>query len=724
MKNLIYLFVGLLVSIGAEAQNDIVSKKDITLKDALGYTFYPKSIDDIQSLKDGDYYVVLNRNSKGSRIDKYSYKTFKFVETVVDGSKISVNSFTSYLFSPDESKVILTTDQKAIYRHSYTAQHYIYDLKTGEIIKLSDSYEQEPTFSKDGSKIAYVRDNNIYYKDLKSGQTHQVTHDGEFNKIINGVADWVYEEEFGFVRAFDWSADGKYLAYIKFDESEVPEISIDIFGKELYPNQMVFKYPKAGEKNSDVSLHIFELSSNDTKNVEVNEQGDFYIPRIMWNNEKHTLVYTWFNRLQNHMQINSVDAVSLKSNNLYTEKDEKYVDLSDDIQFLKDNSFVLTSEKDGYRHIYHYSSTGKLINQVTKGNWEVTKLYGIDQGAKRIYYQSTENGSINRGIYSVKLNSKSKRKLKTDESTNNASFSSNFNYFINISSTANTPAKYELYSSRGKKLKVIEDNSDLSSRMQNFKVSKKEFFTIKLENNVELNAWMMKPLDFDESKKYPVFMYVYGGPGSQTVQNSWGYSNYFWFSMLAQKGYIVVSVDNRGTGGKGADFKKCTYKELGKYEIEDQIKAAKYLSSLDYVDQDRIGMFGWSFGGYMTSLAMTKGADVFKAGIAVAPVTNWRFYDSVYTERYMSVPSENASGYDDNSPINHVGLMKGKYLLVHGSADDNVHYQNTMRMVESLVQANKQFDLFIYPDKNHGIYGGNTRMHLYTKMTNFILENL
>jgi dipeptidyl-peptidase-4 len=724
MKNIIYLLVGLLISIGAEAQNDNVSKKDITLNEVMGYSFYPKSIDDIQSLNNGDYYVVLNQGPKGSRIDKYSYKTLKLVETLVDGAKLSVNHFRSYVFSPDESKVILSTNYRAIYRHSNTAEHYIFNLKSGELSKLSDSYEQEPTFSKDGSKIAYVRDNNIYFKDLKNGETHKVTFDGQKNKIINGVADWVYEEEFSFVRAFDWSPDGKYLAFIKFDESEVPEISIDIFGDKLYPQQMVFKYPKAGEKNSRVSLHIFELSSNETKRVELDDSGDFYLPRIMWNNDKHTLVYTWFNRLQNHMQINSVDAVTLKSNNLYTEKDEKYVDLSDDIHFLNDNSFVLTSEKDGYRHIYHYSAKGKLIRQVTKGNWEVTKLYGIDQKDNRLYYQSTENGSINRGIYSVKLNSSSKRNLKIDASTNQASFSSNFNYFINLSSTANTPAKYELYSNRGKKLKVIEDNSALTSRLDDFKVSKKEFFTMVLENNVEVNAWMMKPVDFDASKKYPVFMYVYGGPGSQTVQNSWGYSNYFWFSMLAQKGYIVVSVDNRGTGGKGADFKKCTYKELGKFEIEDQINAAKYFASLDYVDADRIGMFGWSFGGYMTSLAMTKGADVFKAGIAVAPVTNWRFYDSVYTERYMSLPSDNANGYDHNSPINHVDLMKGKYLLVHGSADDNVHNQNTMRMVESLVQANKQFELFIYPDKNHGIYGGNTRMHLYTKMTNFILENL
>ncbi len=721
IKYLVLVFVMLTSFVDAQQ----TQTKNVTLDEIWGGQFSQEYINDIQSMNNGDYYTVLEYSNTGTSIDKYSYSSFKKVSTIVNGADLlDAPFFTSYIFSPNEKQVLLATEATQIFRHSFTAKYYLYDIASKSLRELSSGVEQEPTFSPDGKKIAYVRDNNIYVVDLASNTEKQITKDGKRKEIINGITDWVYEEEFAFVRAFEWSPDSKYIAYIKFDEKDVPEISMDIFGTTLYPQQLQFKYPKAGEKNSVVSLHIYDVDNNSTKTVPT-EKGDVYIPRIKWNKQKHSLSYILLNRHQNDLKLNLVDASSLKEKTLIHEQSNTYIDVTDNLTFLADNSFIWTSEKDGFNHIYLYNSVGKLIKQVTKGNWEVTDFYGYDAKGKRLYYQSTELGSINRGIYSIKLNGKSKRELSKDEGTNSAIFSKNFKYYINTFSDGNSPNTYTLRkASNGKIINVIEDNSALKNTLSNYKLTDKKFLTIKTEEGVELNAWMMKPVDFDSTKQYPVFMYVYGGPGSQTVQNSWAGSNYMWFQMLTEKGYIVVSVDNRGTGGKGADFKKVTYKELGKYEIEDQIASAKYLGSLPYVDKNRIGMFGWSFGGYMTSLAMTKGADVFKMGIAVAPVTNWRFYDSVYTERYMQTPQENESGYDGNSPINYVSLLKGHYLLIHGSADDNVHYQNTMRMVEALVQANKQFDLFIYPDKNHGIYGGNTRLHLYNKMTKFIEDNL
>ena len=720
IKYLVIVFV--LLTSFVEAQEKL---KNITLEEIWGGEFSQDYINDIQSMNSGEFYTVLEYGNNGTSIGKYSYSSFNKVSTIVNGADlVDAPFFTSYTFSADEKQILLATEASPIYRHSYTAKHYLYNIATKSLKEISGGVEQEPTFSLDGKKIAYVRDNNIYVVNLDDNTEIQITSDGKKNEIINGITDWVYEEEFAFVRAFEWSPDGKYISYLKFDEKEVPEISMDIFGTTLYPEQMKFKYPKAGEKNSKVSLQIYSFENESSVKVDT-EEGDFYIPRMKWNKQNHSLSYVLLNRHQNDLKLNLVNAVSMKEKTLIHEKSETYIDVNDNLTFFDDNSFIWTSEKDGFNHIYLYNSAGTLVKQITKGDWEVSSLYGYDVNTKRFFYQSTENGSINRGIYSIKLNGKSKRELSVEKGTNTSIFSKNFKYYINTLSSANSPNVYSLNkTSNGKTIKVIEDNSELEKTLTKYKLTEKKFLIIKSKEGVELNAWMMKPKDFNPTKKYPVFMYVYGGPGSQTVQNSWAGANYMWFQMLTEKGYIVVSVDNRGTGGKGAIFKKSTYKELGKYEIEDQIEAAKYLGSLPYVDKARIGMFGWSFGGYMTSLAMTKGSDVFKMGIAVAPVTNWRFYDSIYTERYMQTPQENESGYDLNSPINYVSQLKGPYLLVHGSADDNVHYQNTMRMVEALVQANKQFDLFIYPDKNHGIYGGNTRLNLYTKMTKFIEDNL
>ncbi|MGB6269331.1 MAG: S9 family peptidase, partial [Olleya sp.] len=584
---------------------------------------------------------------------------------------------------------------------------------------------QEPTFSPDGKKIAYGLNNNLYVKNLITGETKQFTFDGEKNKVINGITDWVYEEEFAFVRAFDWNADSNKIAFIRFDETDVPEFSMDVYGKELYQTQTVFKYPKAGEKNAEVSLHIYDLDTNKTQDVKVNkEYKDFYIPRIKWSSAPNMLSAQYLNRHQNQLDLWMIDADENKSYLVLEEKDKAYIDVTDNLTFLKDKSFIWTSEKDGYNHIYHYSKKGKLINQVTKGNWEVTDYYGYDDKTDRIFYQSVENGSINRDVYAIKLNGTGKQRLTQKEGTNNADFSADFSLFINTFSNATTPYLYTLNDAKtGQVLKSIKDNSALKTTLNDYQLSKKEFSTISINGN-DLNMWMIKPANFDATKQYPLFMYQYSGPGSQQVANRWNSANDYWYQMLAQQGYIVVCVDGRGTGLKGADFKKVTQNELGKYEVEDQIDAAKLLAARSYIDSSRIGIWGWSYGGFMSSNALFKGNDVFKMAIAVAPVTSWRFYDSIYTERYMTTPQENASGYDENSPINHVDKLEGDFLLIHGTGDDNVHVQNTMRMIEALIQANKQFEWMIYPDKNHGIYGGNTRLHLYTKMTKFINDKL
>jgi len=702
--------------------------KDITLEDIWTGTFRTEGMDALHSMKNGQQYSVLNfdRTAGTTSIDVYDYKTLKKVKTLVNSAHLeAIPYFTDYTFSDDESQILLATDVESIFRRSTLGTYYVFNTKTNDVNLVAEEKIQEPTFSPDGTKIAYGYKNNLFIKDLDSGKTTQVTFDGEKNKIINGITDWVYEEEFGFVRAFEWNADSNKIAFIRFDETHVPEFSMDVYGTALYPTQDVFKYPKAGEANALVSLHLYELKTDKVSEVKVTKDyTDFYIPRIKWTNDPDVLSAHYLNRHQNALDLWFVDAKKNTTKLVLEERDEAYVDVTDNLTFLKDNSFIWTSEEDGYNHIYHYSKDGDLIHQVTKGNWEVTSYYGYDEKTNKIFYQSTENGSINRDIYSIKLNGRDKERLTKSEGTNRASFSADFSYFINTFSNASTPPEYTLnYAKTGDLIKSIKDNDKLSETLLDYKTSKKEFSTIHVNGN-DLNMWMIKPANFDDSKQYPLFMYQYSGPGSQSVSNSWNSANDYWYQYLAQKGYIVACVDGRGTGFKGAAFKKVTQKELGKYEVEDQIEAARQLGKLSYIDASRIGIWGWSYGGFMSSNALFKGNDVFKMAIAVAPVTSWRFYDSVYTERYMTTPQENPSGYDDNSPINHVAKLEGDFLLIHGTADDNVHVQNTMRMVEALVQANKQFEWMIYPDKNHGIYGGNTRLHLYTKMSDFIDRTL
>ncbi len=700
----------------------ITAQKNISVEDIYRGEFRTQGLQSLASLNNGTEYLVLNYNrDRTQTIDKYSYTTGEKTGTLVSSSDIQL-PIQDYILSSDEKQMMIISESSQIFRRSSNDKVHILNLETKELTSLNDDLVRSPSFSPDGKKVAYVFENNIYYKNLESGAVIQATTDGVTNKLINGVTDWVYEEEFAIVKAYEWSPNSEQIAFISFDESAVPEFSMDVYGNELYQKPYVFKYPKAGEKNAVVALHQFTLSTGTRKEVALGRNEEFYIARINYS-PNGKLAAQVLNRHQNVLDFYYVDA-SGKASIAFTEKDNAYVDVTDDLTFLKDGSFLWTSEKDNWRHIYLYDANGTEKKQLTKGNWDVTSYYGYDAKSKRIYFQSTEDGSINRGIYSISLKGKKKQKLSSQIGTNNASFSKNFTYFINTFSSATTPPVYTLNNAKdGKKVREIKNNNDLTTKLNDYQVAQKEFSTININGN-DLNMWTMKPKDFDPNKTYPLFMTQYSGPGSQSVANSWYGANDFWYSMLANEGYIVVCVDPRGTGFKGANFKKVTQKELGKYEVEDQIAAAKQLGAMNYVDANRVGIWGWSYGGFMSSNCLLKGNDTFSMAIAVAPVTNWRFYDSIYTERYMTTPQENASGYDDNSPINHVDKLKGKYLLIHGTADDNVHVQNTMRMVEALVQADKQFDWAIYPDKNHGIYGGNTRIHLYNKMTNFIKENL
>ncbi|MFC2111191.1 S9 family peptidase [Bacteroidota bacterium] len=690
-------------------------------------TFRSQSISDIRSMNNGEQYCVL----KDNEIVLCEYKTGKEIARLL--TKIQLNKaagigkiqINDYSFNADESKILIATQTEYIYRHSTRADFYIWDIKNEKLSKLSENGKQRlAEYSPDGTKIAFVRKNNLFVKDVIKNLEIQITKDGEHGKIINGTTDWVYEEEFSFTKGFYWSPDSRNIAFYKFDETNVKEFSMEMYG-ELYPEKYNYKYPKAGEDNSIVSINIYNVEGESIKTVDIGDNVDIYIPRIKWTKNPNLLSIQKMNRLQNKLEIIIADVNNDQSEIVYNEENEYYIDITDNLTFLDDNeSFVINSERDGYNHIYLYNFKLKKLTQLTKGQWDVIEIQGVDENKKLAYYISAEDSPLERYLYTIKLDGSKKNKISQRKGWNEVEFSKNYKYYINTFSDANTPPFYSINTSNGNLKVELEKNDVLLKEMQNYSFSKKEFFTIKTTDESELNAWMIKPKDFDPKRKYPVFMYVYGGPGSQTVENSWGSYNFIWFQMLAQKGYIVVSVDNRGTGARGEEFKKCTYKKLGELETKDQIEAAKWLGYQSYVNDDRIGIFGWSYGGYMSTLCLTKGASYFKMAIAVAPVTNWRYYDNIYTERFMRTPQENGTSYDSNSPISHVEKLKGNYLLIHGTADDNVHIQNSYDLVDALVAKNKPFEMQFYTNKNHGIYGGYTRLHLYTRMTNFILKNL
>jgi len=725
MKKIRLISVFMLVFAFSQAQ----TKKELSLQEIWASPiFRAASVMGGEPMNDGKHYSTLEYAKEGTLIAKYSYATglkvsdiFKQADILLNGKPVN---FDDYTFSADESRLLVPTETEPIYRHSTRSSYVILDLNSKKASVLSAGKQQYASFSPDGKQVAFVKDNNLFVKNLETNAEVQITKDGKQNEIINGATDWVYEEEFALSKAFAWSPDGSKIAYLRFDEREVKEYNMQTFGS-LYPGLYTFKYPKAGEDNSSVEVFVFDLVSKVNVKMKTGDDMNLYFPRFQWTSKGDELCVTRMNRHQNHLELLLANPKTGDVKLLMEEKSATYIDIHDNLTFLEDGKrFIWSSELGGYNHLYLYSMEGKKLGAITSGNFEVIKMYGFNQKTGVVYYQAAVPTPADRSIFSVKLSGKNNKQLSGGGGHQDASFSKDFSYYLLTKSLANEVPVYSLCDGNGKQIRLLEGNTLLKETIGSYNFSNKEFIDITTERGDVLKAWMIKPANFDPSKKYPVFMTVYGGPGHNTVENQWEGSNYLWYQLLAQKGYIIVSVDNRGTGQRGEAFKKSTYLQLGKLETEDQISAAKFLASQSYIDASRIGIQGWSYGGYMSSLCITKGADLFKMAIAVAPVTNWRYYDSIYTERFMQTPEENASGYDDNSPINHVARLKGKYLLIHGSGDDNVHFQNSVEMVSALVKANKQFDLFFYPDKNHGIYGGNTRLHLYTKMTDFILENL
>jgi dipeptidyl-peptidase-4 len=689
--------------------------------------FASKSIRLGQSMNDGLQYSIVENQTD---INIYSYESGEKQHTAFSTEGILTNDqgkglrISEYIFSPDETTLLIGTNREAIYRHSYIAEYFVWDTESETLKPLSEGTRLSlPAFSPDGRKVAFVRENNLFIKDLDKDVETAVTSDGLHNFIINGSADWVYEEEFGLTKGFHWSPDGQKLAFYRFDESRVKEFNMILYGS-LYPEDYRFKYPKAGEENSRVSIHIYDVTTGRATKVDTGPETDQYIPRIQWTKNPELLCVMRMNRHQNQLELLLADARSGASEVLYEENNLYYIEVTDDLTFLEDGRhFIISSEKSGYNHLYLYDLQGREVRALTNGDWDVQRFFGIDEDQGLVFFSSHERSPLRNHLYSVKLNGRGKQQLTQGEGTHSPSFSKGFRYFINNFSNANTPPVYSIHYADGSLIKVLEDNRELLQKMNEHRFVERTFFSFETSEGVSLNGWMMQPEDFDPTKEYPVFMYAYGGPGSQTVVDRWDASNGAWYQMLTQMGFIIVSVDNRGTGARGEAFRKMTYMQLGKYETIDQIEAAKYLGALPYVDKDRISIFGWSYGGYLSSLCLAKGADYFAGAIAVAPVTNWRYYDSVYTERYMRLPQENPEGYDDNSPIFHADNIKGHYLLVHGSADDNVHFQNTMEMASVLVEANVPFELAVYPNHNHGIAGGNTRLHLYEHMTRFLVKN-
>ncbi len=702
---------------------EIINK--ITLEDIfIDKKFTEHTVRGLRSMNDGEHFTTLEDSRK---IVKFNYKTGEIIDilfnTIESDFKIK-----DYEFSSDESKILLAVNAEFVYRRSYTAEYYIYDIATQKLEKLSNKGRQKyAAFSPNALKVAFVRDNNIFIKDIQANEEKQITFDGKFNNIINGGTDWVYEEEFSFTRAFFWSPNGDKIAYYKFNESDVKIFNMTKYNNDLYPENYAFKYPKAGEKNSIVSIHIFDCKSKNTNTMDIGEISDQYIPRIKWTKDNSKLSIIRENRLQNHIEILIANTDNGNSKVIYEEKNKYYIERIEDwYMTMTDDGkhFIINSEKDGWNHFYLYDIEGTLINQITKGEWDVTDFIGLDSKSQTLYYQSAEESPLHKAVYSINFNGSKKKKLSIKKGTNKAVFSKGFKYYINYYSNANSPKYVTLHDQKGKLIRVLEDNKELNQAVKDYNLVPVEFFTINTPSSKwDLNAYMIKPNNFDSEKKYPMLMFQYGGSGSQRVTDSW-LRFFTWHQMLVQKGYIIVCVDNRGTGARGKEFKKMTYGQLGKYETIDQIEAAEYLSSLPYIDENRTGIWGWSYGGFLSTSCLLQGANVFEMAIAVAPVSSYRFYDTIYTELYMGLPQDNAEGYDNNALLSHVDKLKGKLLLIHGTGDDNVHFQNSIELARKLTEANKQFESQFYIDKAHSIRGSKTQLHLYTRMTNFILENL
>ena len=732
MKKIFTLLFSLLIfTTGATAQK-------VTLKDVANGTYRAQGIYGLKPMLDGEHYTQISGDHK--RIVKYSFKTGKEVGTIFDvttARNVELKSFDGYIMSPDESLILIQTETKPIYRRSFTAVYYIYNVKNRTLEPLSNNGPQQvPLFSPDSHQIAFVRDNNIHLVKLLFGNSEsQVTKDGEYNKVLNGIPDWVYEEEFAFNRAFDFSADSKMIAYIRFDESEIPMYSFPWYKglapekKEYatYPGSYDYKYPKSGVGNSKVSVHTFDIKSRVTREMKLEIDSDAYIPRIKFTHDPNKLAIMTLNRHQNRFNLYMANPRSGICQVAVRDESEQYIkeQAYSNIAFFPEN-IVMMSERDGYNHLYLYTIGGNLVKQITKGEFEVKDFLGWDRKTNEFYYTSNEGSPLRTAVYKIDAKGK-KTKLSTRTGTNTALFSTDMTYYINTFSSIDTPTLITL-NNKGKELVTLVDNKQLKSQLAGLNMPQKEFFTFTTSQGVELNGWMMKPSNFDPNKKYPVIMHQYSGPGSQQVLDRWGIGSFsdggMFEAYMCDKGFIMVCVDGRGTGGRGAAFEKCTYLSIGVKEATDQAEAAKYLGTLPYIDGKRIGIWGWSYGGYNTLMSMSEGSGAFKAGVAIAAPTDWRFYDTVYTERFMRTPKENGDGYNASSAINRIGQLKGDLLLIHGSADDNVHFQNFMEYNEALVQADKQFETQIYTNRNHSIAGGNTRNHLMNRVADFFLRKL
>ena len=712
MRNLLTVFFALCtlntITVSARPAFDYSALRD--------GTFEQKTVSGVRSLSDGERYTTMS----DGRVLCFSYRTGEPAGVLFDASAAEPRiEFTDYVLSADERRLLLTTDVEPIYRHSFTAEYWIYDRQDGSLRRLSQGGpQQQAQFSPDGSRVAFVRGGNLFVADPTAGSERQLTFDGRFNHIINGLPDWVYEEEFSFARAFAWSPDGRKIAYLRFDESRVKQYNMNRFAGGLYPENYTFKYPKAGEQNSVVELYCCDAADGSTVRMDTGEQTDQYIPRLFWTPTGQLGFYR-LNRLQNHFEVLLCDS-SGASRVVYDERNDRYVERVDGrtVTFLPDGDrFVVRSERDGFMHLYLYGVSEGLLGRITSGEWEVTELLGIE--GDRVYYLSTETSPLRRDLYTLRLDGRGKRRLTGGDGTYRIAPSRGFRYFISYFSNVRTPNRVTLHRSDGRLVRTLEDNAALRTKLDELQVPVKEFFRFATSEGVELNGYMVRPNGFDSSRRYPVLMTQYSGPGSQQAADRWTIG---WEDVLVQQGYIVACVDGRGTGFRGEEFKKCTYGELGKYETVDQIEAARYLASLPYVDPDRIGIYGWSYGGFMALNCILKGNDVFRAAIAVAPVTSWRFYDTIYTEIYNGLPQDNPSGYDDNSPIHFADRLKGKLLIAHGTGDDNVHIQNTYEMITKLVEYDKPFELYVYPDRNHGM--GPSRHHLMERCIEFVQRNL